>query len=163
MTQNQKIILTLLCGLFVGVGLYTFRYAEGLSYFSADPKACVNCHIMRPQFDSWQKASHHTAAKCVDCHLPHSFIPKYIAKADNGYRHSKGFTFQDFHEPIQISPRNGKILQDNCLRCHDSMVHGLALVTRDDPKALQCVHCHRDVGHGPKTGMGHREETYEAK
>ena len=89
-------------GAFLGLGLYTFRVAEGLSYFSTDPKACANCHIMLPQYDSWQKSSHHAVARCVDCHLPHELIPKYIAKAENGYHHSKGFTLQDFHEPILI-------------------------------------------------------------
>ena len=84
---------------------YTFHYAEGLSYFSPDPKACVNCHIMQPQYDGWQKASHHNVAKCIDCHLPHDFIGKYYTKAENGFWHSKGFTLQDFPEPIQMHER----------------------------------------------------------
>ena len=33
----------------IGVGAFTFQYGEGLSYFSTDPDACANCHIMRPQ------------------------------------------------------------------------------------------------------------------
>ena len=65
------------------------------------------------------------SARCVDCHLPHEFVPKYIAKADNGYRHSKGFTFMDFHEPIMITPRNARTLQENCLRCHGDFVHDI--------------------------------------
>ena len=89
-------------GVMVGLGLFTFRYAEGMSYFSTDPRACANCHIMNDQYASWTKAPHHGAATCVDCHLPHDFVGKYLAKASNGYHHSKGFTFQDFHEPIQI-------------------------------------------------------------
>lgn len=148
-------------GLFAGVGLFTFRYAEGLSYFSRDPRACVNCHIMRSSFDSWQKASHHTAAACVDCHLPQAFVPKYMAKADNGYRHSKGFTFQDFHEPIRIGERNAAILQDNCRRCHDGLVHGTALSRGREP--LRCVHCHAGVGHGEKTGLGRNYQPKETK
>ncbi len=40
---------------------FTFRYAEGLSYFSTDPKACANCHIMNDQFVSWSKGPHHAA------------------------------------------------------------------------------------------------------
>ncbi len=61
-------------GVLIGLGGATVRYAEGLSYLSKDPEACANCHIMNPQYDSWQKASHHTAATCVDCHLPHEFV-----------------------------------------------------------------------------------------
>ena len=55
---------------------------------------------MNDQYASWSRGPHHGAARCVDCHLPHEFIGKYVAKAVNGYHHSKGFTLQDFHEPI---------------------------------------------------------------
>jgi nitrite reductase (cytochrome c-552) len=65
---------------------------------------------MQRQYDGWQKASHHGAATCVDCHLPHSFLAKYLAKASNGWHHSKGFTLQDFEEPIRIKPGNSAIL-----------------------------------------------------
>lgn len=143
-------------GVLAGLGLFTFHYAEGLSYFRSDARACLNCHLMQPQFDSWQKASHHTAASCVDCHLPQTFPAKYIAKSDNGYRHSKGFTFQDFPEPIVISKSGARILQENCLRCHDAMVHDLTLANPRDA-SFRCVHCHASVGHGERTGMGRWE------
>ena len=147
--RHYWVVLGVLLGLPLGLGAFTFYFGEGFSYFSTDPKACANCHIMQPEFDSWQKGPHHTAATCVDCHLPKDFIPKYIAKADNGYRHSKGFTLQDFHEPIQITDRNRMILQDNCLRCHGDFVHdvvgGSKHVSLDN---VSCIHCHRGVGHG---------------
>jgi cytochrome c nitrite reductase small subunit len=139
-----------LVGVVVGVGLFTFDYAEGLSYFSTSPAACANCHIMNPQYDSWAKGPHHAAAGCVDCHLPHDFVPKYIAKAENGYHHSRGFTLQDFHEPIMIKPKNAQILQDSCLRCHGDFVHELVPGSSTDANAVQCVHCHRGAGHGPR-------------
>jgi cytochrome c nitrite reductase small subunit len=145
------LLLSVLIGAVSGLGTFTFSYGEGLSYFSTDPKACANCHIMGEEYDSWQKAGHHQAAKCVDCHLPHAFIPKYLAKADNGYRHSKAFTLQDFHEPIRIIERNGDILQANCIRCHGDFVHelvsGARAPTRD---SVQCIHCHRNAGHGAR-------------
>jgi cytochrome c nitrite reductase small subunit len=143
------LVLAIAAGLLLGLGTFTFSYGEGLSYLSTDPTACTNCHIMQPYFDSWQKASHHTVAKCVDCHLPHSFVPKYIAKADNGFNHSWAFTFQDFHEPIQIKRRNLKIVQDNCLSCHGDMVHELVAGATTAGDAVSCIHCHSDVGHGP--------------
>lgn len=141
MTVRAKVLCALL-GLLAGVGTFTFSYAEGLSYFSSNPKACANCHIMEEQYDSWRKSSHHAAAGCVDCHMPHdSVIAKIVAKADNGFRHSKGFTLQDFHEPILITPRNSEILQANCLRCHEALAHEIALGAR-------CVQCHAHAGHG---------------
>ena len=143
-------VVTILLGVCAGVGAFTFRYAAGLSYFSADPRACANCHIMNDQLASWQKGPHHGAARCVDCHLPHAPVPKLIAKAQNGYHHSKGFTLQDFHEPVMIKSGNGRILQDNCLRCHEDFVHGLVAGSTTDRDAVSCVHCHRGAGHGAR-------------
>jgi cytochrome c nitrite reductase small subunit len=136
-------------GIVAGLGGYTFKQAEGLSYFSTDPRACANCHIMREQYDSWQKSSHHTVARCIDCHLPHDTIPKYLAKAENGYFHSKGFTLLDFHEPIMIKPKNSRILQEGCVSCHDAIVHDSAVGEGRGTETLSCVHCHASVGHGP--------------
>ena len=141
-------LLAVLFGVAGGVGAFTFRYAEGLSYMSSDPRACKNCHIMNEQFDSWRKSSHHAAATCNDCHLPLGFVAKYLAKASNGYHHSKGFTLQDFHEPILIKPRNSQILQDNCLRCHGDLVHEVVRGSTYASGAIRCVQCHRSVGHG---------------
>jgi len=139
-----------LLGTFFGLGVFTFVYGEGFSYFSTEPEACTNCHIMQPYYDSWVKASHHGRAACVDCHLPDSFVPKYIAKADNGFRHSWAFTFMDFHEPIQITERNAEILQENCVRCHEAVTAQMAAgaPSLEDVETIRCVHCHSDVGHG---------------
>lgn len=135
-------------GLFAGIGTFTFYYGQGHSYLSNDPKACVNCHIMREQYDGWQKSPHHAVATCNDCHTPPGLIAKYVSKAENGFWHSKGFTFQDFHEPIMIKPRNSAILQQNCVSCHASILAGINPHPGDKAKMLDCVQCHRDVGHG---------------
>lgn len=137
-----------------GIAGYTFRYAEGLSYLKTDPEACVNCHIMQPQYDAWQKASHHQAAVCVDCHLPQAFFAKYLAKAENGWRHGERFTTQRFVEPIVVQAAGRAILQDNCLRCHGELVHQIAHSTTLQGQPLPCTHCHSGVGHGEKTGIG---------
>ncbi len=145
---TMGLVMAASIGAVFGLGAFTFDYAEGTSYFSTDPRACANCHIMQEQYDSWLKSSHHEAAGCVDCHLPTTFFAKYVAKAENGYYHSKGFTFQDFHEPIQIKPKNSAILQDNCLRCHGDFVH--EIVESPGGEKTTCVHCHLEVGHGAK-------------
>lgn len=157
-SDRRAIVLTIAVGIFVGVGAFTFRYAEGLSYLSTDPAACANCHIMQPQYDSWLKSSHKGVASCVDCHLPREFFAKYYAKAENGYHHSKGFTFQDFHEPIMIKEKNSQILQNNCLACHSEYVHELVAGATTDANSIRCVHCHFTVGHGPRAGLGGPEK-----
>jgi cytochrome c nitrite reductase small subunit len=151
-TTRWLIVLAAALGVLAGLGGFTFRYAEGLSYFSHEPRACANCHIMQREYDGWQKASHHAAATCVDCHLPDALVPKLVAKASNGWHHSKGFTLQDFHEPIQIKPPNAAILEANCRRCHAAIVHD---IDAGGPReALRCVHCHVSVGHGEPVGLG---------
>jgi cytochrome c nitrite reductase small subunit len=137
-----------LAGIVTGLGAYTFWYAQGGSYFSSDPRSCMNCHIMRDQFDSWQKSSHHHVAKCNDCHLPHAFVDKYLAKAENGFFHSKAFTLQDFPEPIRIKPRNAAILNANCIHCHKDLVGDLLHHGAFADATDQCVRCHAGVGHG---------------
>ena len=109
--RAAPLLLSLALGVLAGIGGYTFSYAKGLSYFSTAPAACANCHIMQTQYDSWQKSSHHHSAVCIDCHLPHDFFPKYVAKAENGWRHSKLFTTGGFVEPIEIKPAGRAILE----------------------------------------------------
>ncbi len=50
------------------------------------------------------------------------------AKAEHGWNHSKAFTLQDFHEPIQIGARSARLVQDNCLACHGE--HGVGAGAR---------------------------------
>jgi cytochrome c nitrite reductase small subunit len=140
---------SMVVGLFGGVAGYTFYYAKGAAYLSNDPRACVNCHIMREQYDSWQKSSHHNHATCNDCHVPHDLLGKYLTKAENGYHHSKGFTFQDFHEPIRIKPGNAAVLNRNCLYCHGDYVREITAHRTANDEELYCVRCHAGVGHGP--------------
>ena len=143
-------MLAVLAGTLAGVGAYTFRYGEGLSYFSTDPRACKNCHVMNDQYESWAHGAASRGGPLRRLPPAARVRRKYIAKADNGYRHSKGFTFMDFHDPIMITPRNAQTLQENCLRCHGDFVHDIVRgsTTRED--AVKCVHCHRGVGHGAR-------------
>jgi len=145
----------LLVGAVVGLGSFTFGYGEGFSYLSTDPDSCLNCHVMQEYHDSWQGGSHRHVATCIDCHLPHETIPKYIAKADNGFFHSLAFTLENYHEPIQIKDRNARILQESCEHCHEATVHAMSttfLAAASESAAageVACIHCHHRVGHGP--------------
>ena len=148
---TAAIVAAAMAGLFAAVGLFTLDYAKGLSYLSTDPSACANCHIMQPQFDSWERASHRNVAGCVDCHLPASGIDKWIEKAKQGYRHSAAFTLQNFREPIQITEGSRDILQRNCVGCHRELTAELEVAHAD---GVRCVHCHRRAGHGDYVGLG---------
>jgi cytochrome c nitrite reductase small subunit len=144
-----RFALGALFGVFVGMSAYTFFFAEGLSYLSNDPKACINCHVMRDVYDGWEKAPHHAVAVCNDCHVPQDFLGKYATKVEHGWRHSKGFTLQDFHEPIRIKDSSLAIVQQNCVRCHASFVSEVTAHSDGAPNELNCVACHASVAHGP--------------
>jgi cytochrome c nitrite reductase small subunit len=144
-----SVLLAALVGMLAGVGTFTFGYGAGHSYLSDDPGACVNCHIMQDQYDSWLKSSHAPFAVCNDCHLPEGFLGRWITKGSNGFAHGWAFTFQDFHEPIQIKPRNLEVLQERCIGCHESLVHPL-LPADPAEGGLTCMHCHHSVGHAAR-------------
>ena len=133
-------------GVALGVGAYTFVYAKGWSYLTNNPAACANCHIMQEQYDAWHKGSHRAVATCNDCHTPHSLIPKYLVKAENGFWHSFYFTPGRHPDPIQARDVSVKIAERNCRRCHEAIVDqidGRAAHGRE----MDCIRCHRDVGH----------------
>ncbi len=150
-------ILLALVGIGIGGGLYTFVYARGGSYLSNDPAACANCHIMQEHYAAWIKSSHRAVATCNDCHTPRGFLPKYMAKASNGFWHSLGFTTGDFPDPLRIKPSNHEITEAACRSCHEEMVaslrHGAwsSPTTEDLKEDLSsestCANCHRHVGH----------------
>ncbi len=134
-------------GIVMGLGVFIFVYAKGYSYISNDPRACANCHVMQEYYDSWVKSSHHTAASCNDCHVPHRLVEKYFAKAKNGYNHSKAFTLQNYPQPIRITQSNLDALQHNCIECHSTIVGDIAAHKDVGQGQARCTQCHRGSGH----------------
>ena len=143
----MSILLCLSVGVALGLGGYTFDYAEGTAYLSDDPRACVNCHVMREVYEGWLRSSHHAVATCNDCHTPLDFAGKWFSKARNGFNHSWAFTSGDFPDPIRITRVNARILEEYCVACHAQFV---TLVAFPQPPGQErrCVNCHRSVGHG---------------
>jgi cytochrome c nitrite reductase small subunit len=140
------LILVGMFGAILGLGTFTVIHARGFSYLSDDANACVNCHVMRDQFDAWNHSSHKAVATCNDCHTSHqSIFAKYLSKAVNGFNHSLAFTTGNFPEPIRITERNRNILLENCVYCHASVVSMMGHVGTEDQ--TDCLRCHARVGH----------------
>lgn len=108
-----------------------------------DPKACVNCHVMRENYFSWYVASHRDVA-CNGCRTPDNFIRKYLVKAENGFNHSWAFTFGP-PEVIQIKSRSTNVVEENCIRCHKETLSAVYIQTHENRQ--RCFSCHRSVGH----------------
>lgn len=148
MKLRQVLLLSTIVaiGVLVGMGLFTFNYAEGGSYFSNDPEACVNCHVMREQYDSWSYSSHKAVAVCNDCHTPHDTVRKYAVKGLNGWNHSVAFTLGDYPTHIQIRDFNAEVVRENCIDCHEPMVSQV-VTDAAHGESLDCVACHSNAGH----------------
>lgn len=134
-------------GVFLGLGIYTFQYAEGLSYLSNDPKACVNCHVMREQYAGWLTGSHHGRATCNDCHIPHHLPAKLWIKMENGWRHSIKFTFRSYEKPIRIRPANLERVEANCILCHELRLSRMPDHPVKVGDGTRCTECHVSIGH----------------
>ena len=141
------IALAVLIGAIIGLGAFTFAYAQGPSYLTNNPEACANCHIMREYYDGWVRSGHNHVAVCNDCHTPHdNILAKYAVKGLNGFRHSYAFTTGAFEEPIRITPFDRSITQHACLSCHGDLVSSISHPESREP--TDCLTCHAGVGHG---------------
>jgi cytochrome c nitrite reductase small subunit len=145
--ESLRVLTATVVGVAAGVGLYTFGYAKGASYLTDDPRACANCHVMEEQLSGWTKSSHRSVAACNDCHTPPGLIPKYAVKALNGFNHSFAFTSGRFPEPIQITPRNRRVTEAACRKCHAAIVDAIDAHAEGPREELACLGCHRNVGH----------------
>ncbi|MGH7495784.1 MAG: cytochrome c nitrite reductase small subunit [bacterium] len=141
-----SIVVGTAIGLAMGIGIYTFIYAQGYSYLTDDPAACANCHVMQEQYQGWRKSSHRAVAVCNDCHTPPGFLGKYATKATNGFWHSFAFTSGRFHEPIAIKRHNREVTEQACRKCHQDIVEAIDTQHREG-RQLDCLRCHGAVGH----------------
>jgi cytochrome c nitrite reductase small subunit len=141
------VLASLVLGIAAGLGGYTFAYAKGWSYLTDDARACANCHVMNEQYDGWVKSSHRSVAVCNDCHVPHNFVGKYKTKATNGFWHSYYFTTGGFPEPIRATAKSRSIAEENCHRCHESVVQAMGTPAHAGSRDVSCIRCHGSVGH----------------
>jgi cytochrome c nitrite reductase small subunit len=142
----ESIVLGVAIGLVIGVGTYTFIYAQGWSYLTNNPAACANCHIMADHYDRWIKSPHRAVAVCNDCHTPEGFFVRYAAKASNGFWHSVAFTSGRYSDPLRIKPHNREITENACRRCHQEITEMIEGPHRGGER-LSCITCHDSVGH----------------
>ena len=141
-------------GLLAALFLIIFRFSNAASYLSDDPRACINCHIMTPEYVTWERGSHGRVAVCNDCHVPHDNIfRKYFFKAQDGSRHAFMFTFRMEPQVIKAHKPSIGVIQENCLRCHANLVGQVRYANSTAEAAAHgdgrlCWECHRETPHG---------------
>lgn len=152
--EEWKIPVLIISSIFIGLVVFIFYISKAHSYLSDNPETCTNCHIMAPQYATWNHSSHREVANCNDCHVPHNNVfNKYYFKAKDGLRHATMFTLRMEPQVIFIHEPGKKVVHNNCIRCHEQQITDPKLATsvhnhtahmQDRP----CWDCHREVPHG---------------
>jgi len=157
---NWKLPVIITTGVLSGMLLLIFYVGNATSYLSDKPETCVNCHVMFPQYSSWQHSSHSRVATCNDCHVPHdNLISKYMFKASDGLRHSAMFTLRLEPQVIHIKDAGREVVEENCERCHDHLLGyyhstGSGRENEDnEEEEVMCWSCHREVPHGKVSSL----------
>ena len=152
--KGWKMVAAIIAGSMIGISMYAFYTSNAISYLSDDPATCVNCHIMAPEFSTWQHSSHRERAVCNDCHVPHNnALNKWYFKAKDGLRHATIFTARMEPQTIFIKEAGIEVVQDNCVRCHFELITEAKLLVQTNVfhnkfKDRLCWECHREVPHG---------------
>ncbi len=152
--QKWKTLIFILSGIFIGLIVYIFYISKAHSYLSDDPKTCVNCHIMAPQYATWNHSAHREVTNCNECHVPHdNIVNHYYFKAKDGLRHATIFTLRTEPQVIKMHEPGQRVVQQNCVRCHTDLLTDARMLQKTDHfhefrKDRQCWDCHRHVPHG---------------
>ncbi len=164
--DNWRIYTNVLIAVIVGLAAYLVHVSKATSYLSDDPKTCVNCHIMAPQYATYAHSSHREWANCNDCHVPHKWTDKIVRKVQaskeifaflmGNISTEEKFYARRKHLAIREWQRMKENDSQECRNCHnfDFMdfseqgprsvkQHSTALANGDKT----CVDCHKGIAH----------------
>lgn len=144
--QNKMKFLTILLLLVIGlIALFWGTFEK-----TSDTGYCASCHMMKPEYYTWQ-ASSHSQVECVSCHEPPGTLKKVQYKL---------FALEELYHTIsgtyglQITTTD-PIKDESCKQCHNMSTRkvspsGDLIVPHDKHEQLgvSCVKCHTGVAHG---------------
>jgi len=165
--RGKTPIATLIAVLVVLVGATAFAFQA-----TSTTDFCASCHVMKRHRTELNFSSHKVdkdknPIDCVQCHLPNSFGPKYVAiKTYLGVKDMVVNTFGDpdefYRAELQVSARLF-IDDESCRACHEDMMK----TTKDKPISIEgklaheaylgkngcsnrgCADCHQNMAHLP--------------
>ena len=155
-SYRQKVTLSVLCGVIVGLtGLFFYLLRMHTYIIGDDPAACINCHIMSPYYATWAHSAHARNTTCNDCHVPNNNMAAHYAfKGMDGMKHVAYFVTFSERQSIEAEDASAEVIMDNCIRCHKQLNQEFVNTGRIDymeakrGEGKACWDCHREVPHG---------------
>lgn len=139
--RKYKKILAISLPIFIAlivVLAYVYEYTSTTYYCG------TTCHIMKPAYETAFHNVHREVnnVNCKDCHIPHDNLAHQVVF--KGYSGAKDIYKNAFDPPdvIHTTKWSQNVIQENCIRCHQSIV---ARVQITDGK--RCFECHRGIPH----------------
>jgi cytochrome c nitrite reductase small subunit len=127
-----------LLAVFIVFVAYMYEHTSTTQY------CATSCHIMKPAGETSFHSVHReeNQVNCRDCHIPQNNIP--VALVYKGYSGARDIYKNTFDPPdvLHTTEWSRKIIQENCIRCHQSVVER---INTSDGKL--CFECHRGEPH----------------
>ncbi|MFP3983113.1 MAG: cytochrome c nitrite reductase small subunit [Desulfurivibrionaceae bacterium] len=128
-------------GAAIVVAVFMMVGPPGLLAKSEKPGFCAGCHVMEAEYEAWSHSGAHRRESCVECHLPNRNVAAhYVWKSIDGVKDALVFYSGRVPERIVISEHGKEVVQDNCIRCHETTVDH---INQD----RLCWDCHRRISH----------------
>ncbi|NWF97449.1 MAG: NapC/NirT family cytochrome c [Nitrospirae bacterium] len=127
--------------LFLVILLFSACGKTGFISKTEKSEYCGSCHVMQEEYVAWMHSGSHKQKVCVECHLPNdNRALHYFWKTIDGLKDLLIFHSGKIPERIKLSAHGIKVVQSNCIRCHENMVMMIY-------KNRKCWECHRRIMH----------------
>jgi len=146
--KRRGLRIVLLAGaLALAVALFLAVGPPQLLAKSETPDFCASCHLHESHYEAWFHQGAHRRKACVDCHLPNDSLPEhYVWKSIDGMKDLMLFHSGRVPDDIRITEHGRKVVQQNCIRCHEQTVE---MINQE----RSCTDCHRRLVHKRSGGI----------
>lgn len=145
--NKKKLLLIFLLLLMIG---FLALFGDALQN-RTDTAYCTSCHMMKPEFYTWQASSHNQVADCVTCHAPPGVLKKMKYRL---------FSLKEVYAAVTgnygiLIQATTPIPDSTCIQCHDMSKRqvtpsGDLIIPHDThaKKEIGCTKCHTGIAHG---------------
>lgn len=128
-------------GVALAVALFVMLGPPQLLAKSETAEFCASCHIHEAHYEAWFHQGAHRRQACVACHLPNDNVAvHYTWKSIDGMKDLFLFHSGQVPDDIRISEHGRRVVQRNCVRCHEAAVEMI-------DQERNCFDCHRRLVH----------------